>query len=229
MGSLYWQVNDSNPVISWSSIDYFGRWKALHYYAKKFYAPVLCSIDDSDKSKLAVNISNETMNDFAGKFRWRVRRNDCTVVSEGSENIVVHALSARNVMTLDQQLTKLDESMYKDHYIEYSLIENNAVISNGTYMFVMPKQFRFLPPEITASVDRVGDMFRLSVTSKNFAKGVLLDFENFDCVFGDNWFDLHGQPYYMILNRSALPENFTEVELTDMLSVRSYYDIIKSR
>lgn len=229
MGSLYWQVNDSNPVISWSSIDYFGRWKALHYYAKKFYAPVLCSIDDSDKSNLIVNISNETMNDFVGKFRWRVRKNDCTVISEGAENIMVSALSARNVMTLTPQLTKLNGSMFRDHYIEYSLIENNAVILNGTCMLCLPKQFSFLPPEISTAVDKLGDMYRLSVTSKNFAKGVRLDFEEFDCVFGDNWFDLHGQPYYMVLNRSALPESFTETELGDMLKVKSYYDIIQSR
>ena len=59
MGSLYWQVNDCNPVISWSSIDYFGRWKALHYYARKFYAPIICSIDDSDKDNLILNVSTK--------------------------------------------------------------------------------------------------------------------------------------------------------------------------
>ena len=48
MGSAYWQFNDSNPVISWSSVDYFGRRKALHYYAKRFYAPLLLSCDDRD-------------------------------------------------------------------------------------------------------------------------------------------------------------------------------------
>ena len=51
MGSAYWQVNDSNPVISWSSIDYFGRWKGLHYYAKRFYAPCLISCDDTNRKK----------------------------------------------------------------------------------------------------------------------------------------------------------------------------------
>ena len=142
---------------------------------------------------------------------------------------MVHALSARDVLTLTPQLTKLDGSMLRDHYIEYSLIENNAVISNGTCLLCLPKQFRFLQPEISAAVDKIGDVYRLSVTSKNFAKGVRLDFEEFDCIFGDNWFDLHGQPYYMILNKSALPENFTEVELGNMLKVKSYYDIIQSR
>ena len=83
MGSLYWQVNDSNPVISWSSVDYFGRWKALHYAAKKFYAPVLCSVDDSDKDALIINISNERPEPFCGLVRWRVRRNDTTIISQG--------------------------------------------------------------------------------------------------------------------------------------------------
>jgi beta-mannosidase len=41
MGSLYWQINDCWPVASWSSIDYFGRWKALHYTARRIFAPVI--------------------------------------------------------------------------------------------------------------------------------------------------------------------------------------------
>ena len=46
MGAVYWQINDCWPVISWSSIDYWGRWKALHYYAKRFFAPVMISCEE---------------------------------------------------------------------------------------------------------------------------------------------------------------------------------------
>ena len=44
MGSLYWQFNDVWPVFSWSSIDYYGQWKPLHYIAKRLYANVVLSV-----------------------------------------------------------------------------------------------------------------------------------------------------------------------------------------
>ncbi len=228
MGSLYWQLNDSNPVISWSSIDYFGRWKALHYYAKRFYAPVLCSVDDRNKEKLMINVSNESSEEFSGTVRWRVRMNNNDITAQGSEDVKVPPFTSMNVLELDQQLTKLSTSiknMYRDHYIEYSLIHSSAVISSGTCMLVPPKEFTFLDPEISVKVDRIGEIYRFTVTGSNFAKGVFLDYENFDCPFKDNWFDLHGQPYSVIVNRSDVPANLTEKDLEKNVIVRSYYDI----
>ena len=49
MGTLYWQINDCWPVASWSSVDSLGRWKALHYMARRFFAPLLISgLEDWD-------------------------------------------------------------------------------------------------------------------------------------------------------------------------------------
>lgn len=48
MGAVYWQLNDCWPVVSWSSIDYRSRCKALHYYAKRFFAPVVVSCEEED-------------------------------------------------------------------------------------------------------------------------------------------------------------------------------------
>ena len=226
MGSLYWQVNDSNPAVSWSSIDYFGRCKALHYYAKRFYAPVLCSVDNSDKDNPVLNVSNESVEEFSGSVRWRVRKNDTTVVSHGSVDITIPPLTAADVIKLDPQLTKLEKSMYRDHYIEYSLLKNKAVISDGTYMFVLPKQFDFLKPEISVKVDQIGEMYRFAVTGKNFAKGVFLEYENFDCPFRDNWFDLHDQTYSILVNRMTVPMNLTPKDLEEQIKIKSYYDLL---
>lgn len=226
MGSLYWQVNDSNPAISWSSIDYFGRWKALHYYAKKFYSPVLCSIDDSDSQKPVINISNETTADFLGTVHWRVRKNDNSVYSQGSADVMIPPLSAMNVLELSPMLTKLDKGMYRDHYIEYALVYNNAVVSGGTHMMVPPKHFEFLPPEISVKIDQVGEMYRFSLISKNFAKGVFLEYDAFDCPFRDNWFDLHGQTHSVLVNKEDVPVNLMIKDLENLIKIRSYYDMI---
>lgn len=227
MGSLYWQLNDSNPVISWSSIDYFGRWKALHYYAKRFYAPILCSIDDRDKEKLLVCITNENTEGFSGSIRWRVRKNDTTIISHGALDIAVPPTIAASFLELTPELTKVTPEMYRNCYIEYSLVKNNAVISGGTYMFIPPKEFRFLPPEIEVKADQVGELYRFSVTSKNFAKGVYLDFDDFDCPFRDNWFDLHGQLHSVLVSKAGVPANLTVRELEKNIKVKSYYDLVK--
>lgn len=225
MGSLYWQVNDSNPVISWSSVDYFGRWKALHYFAKKFYAPVLCSADGSDKENLIINISNERLKEFEGTVRWRVRRNDTTIISQGSADVKVPPLTSLDVLNLTPRYTKLDADMYRNHYIEYAAVENGAAVSSGTLMLTVPKMFEFSDPGITVRADVIGDKFRFEFESKGFAKGVYLDFDEYDCIFSDNWFDLHGKSYSVLASKSFFPQNVTPEELAEKLKIKSCYDI----
>lgn len=80
MGALYWQVNDSNPVISWSGIDYFGRWKALHYAARRFYAPILLSCDDADPARPSLWVTNDTREDQTLTVVCRLRNNRAEVL-----------------------------------------------------------------------------------------------------------------------------------------------------
>ena len=62
MGTLYWQINDCWPVASWSSIDYHHRWKALHYMAKQFYAPLLVSgVEDAAKGTVEIYVNSDLM------------------------------------------------------------------------------------------------------------------------------------------------------------------------
>ncbi|MCD7731393.1 MAG: glycoside hydrolase family 2 protein [Oscillospiraceae bacterium] len=228
MGSLYWQVNDSNPVISWSSIDYFGRWKALHYYAKKFYAPVLCSVDDSDRDNLVINVSNERTAEFTGMIKWRLRRNTSEILAEGElDGISVPPLSAKNCLILTNEMTGADKNVYGEVYLEIMLLHNSAIISSLTYMYCLPKQFEFLDPKITFKTDTIADKYRITLNSESFAKGVCLDFDETDCVFSDNWFDMHGQEVYVLVNKDMLPPNYTAKDIDEKLKVRSYYDLSK--
>lgn len=226
MGSLYWQVNDCNPVISWSSIDYFGRWKALHYYARRFYAPIICSIDDTDKDNLIVNVSNEKMTEFNGYIKWRVRKNTTEILAEGvSSEFTVPPLSAVNCFNITKEMTGLTEKDHSSCTLEYSLMHKDAIITDSTFLYCLPKQFEFLPPQIDVRCDTLGSSYCLTFSSQAFAKGVYLDFDDFDVVFGDNWFDINGQEVSILLKKDALPPYFTAELVKEKLRIKSYADI----
>lgn len=226
-GSLYWQVNDSNPVISWSSIDYYHRWKALHYAAKDFYAPVLLSADSLDPDEIKLNVSSERQSEFTAAVRWRSHTADGNILAQGSAEIVVKPLSAEYVLTLTPEMTGITKSMRDKAYIEYSLIEKGIKLSGGTCMLVRPKSFRFVDPGLSYMVTDMGSKFKIEVSAKAFAKSVFLDLKEGDCLFSDNWFDLHGNSTNVYVSKSNLPEGITPMQFAENLSVISYYEALK--
>lgn len=226
MGSLYWQVNDSNPVISWSSIDYFHRWKALHYAAKHFYAPVLLSLDNRDINSIRFNISSERMDTVSGTVRWRSRDAYGRVIAQGSTDVEIPPLSAAYYLTLHSADTGITEDMKDRAYIEYSLIEKGIRLSGGTCMFVVPKRFRFRDPKLSFTVFEAGNKFKIEAASDAFAKGVFLDLKNGDCLFSDNWFDLHGETKNIYVSKANLPSGITKEEFAENLTMTSYFEAL---
>ena len=226
MGSLYWQVNDSNPVISWASLDYFHRRKALHYIAKKFYAPVLLSADDRDPDRIRLNVSSERTEEFTAEISWRSRRSTGEIIAQGGRTVTVKPLSAEYFLTLTPEETGISQSEKNRSYIEFALTENGAVLSANTSMPVRPKQFRFVDPKLTFSVKDHGERFEITVSSQAFAKGVWLDLKTADCVFSDNFFDLHGDGRMVTVDKSTLSADLTEAEFAEELTVASYYEML---
>lgn len=193
MGSTYWQVNDSNPIISWSSIDYFGRWKALHYYARRFYAPVLLSANEENPAAIVFNVSNERFRSVNGIIEWSLRDNTAKVLRTGEAPAYVPPLTAQDCLVLDLSDCLGDIDERRSRYIEYKLIEGDQIVSRGSSLFVMPKHFHFLEPRIKTSVTQEEDHFFIRLTASAYAKGVCLELQEDDCLFSDNWFDIHGQ------------------------------------
>ncbi|MGN0642815.1 MAG: glycosyl hydrolase 2 galactose-binding domain-containing protein [Huintestinicola sp.] len=226
MGSLYWQVNDSNPVISWSSIDYYHRWKALHYYAKKFYAPVLLSADKTDMNNILLNVSSELLESFDADVRWRIRNSKGDILRQGKTNVTVKPLCAENVCVLTREMTGLSPEMYRSTYLEYSLIGNGKSISSGTCLFVPPKAFSFADPKLKVSVTELADRFRITVSASAFAKGVFLDLKGSDCLFTDNWFDIHGGTVGVYALKPKNRPHMTAAQFKEMLTAVSYFDAL---
>ncbi|WP_124098080.1 glycoside hydrolase family 2 protein [Ruminococcus sp. Marseille-P6503] len=225
MGSAYWQINDSNPVISWSGIDYFGRWKGLHYYAKRFYNPALISCDDSDSVRPVLNVSNETLNTLECEYRWRLRNSRAEILLEGSGELEIPALTSENIAVCDLSGQLESRQDKRERYLEYSLIRNGELLSRGSTLFVRPKEFAFEKPYISVIGSENKQSFILTLTAESFAKSVCLDLEDGDCVFSDNWFDIHGtEPVTVTVSKKECSEKMSLEGFMDRLTIQSNYE-----
>ncbi len=221
MGAVYWQLNDIWPGASWASIDYYGRWKALHYYARRFFAPMLLSCeeesmmtqerninaeDSSFRKSVRFNVSNETRQDQKAEIRWQVRKNSGRILRQEVEWITAPPLSATFLPV--RELPQLDPFT---EYVSYELYLEGRWVSGGSVLFVMPKYFEFLDPKLEWSVH--GD--EITVRAAGFAKSVEISNANDDFILSDNYFDLHGGGRTVkILSGEA-----------DGIRVRSVYDL----
>lgn len=223
MGSAYWQVNDSNPVISWSSIDYYGRWKPLHYCAKRFYAPVLLSVDDSNPSYPVFNISNETMSEVEFKIRWNLRTNSSEILNCGEFSGKILQLSSGNVLTADIGSFISTTEEKRSRYLEYTLEIGGETVSTATTLFVRPKLFTFLDPKVKAEVTETDKEFIITLSALNYTKSVWLDLKTDDAVFSDNWFDIHGgESVTVTVKKSEISRYLKLEEFKSQLEITAY-------
>lgn len=207
MGSLYWQVNDCWPVASWSSIDYFYRWKPLHYYAKKFYAPILLSALE-DKGIVRFVISNETRNKVSAKVIWRLRDNKGNILEEYSEKCDVPALEAAECAKADFTQVLKCRKDFRTQYLEYILLTEEEELSRGTLLFCRPKHFEFLEPGITYSVKEESDSYFITFNTENYAKYVTIDADEFDFVASENCFDISkGEPKVIEIKKADITKD----------------------
>ena len=222
MGTVIWQLNDCWPVVSWSSIDYYGRWKALHYYEKRFFAPVLISCHEEgilsqntnvnaehfpDKMTARLNVSNETREMFLGTARWSLRRPDASVIESGSFEVNVPPLSA---VWLSEAQDFSGYGFY-DCYYSYELLDTrDNIVGSGSVLFCAPKHFRFRDPKLQARIE--GD--EIIVSAEAYARSVEIQC-GADVVLEDNFFDMNAGSRRVKVLRGT-PEDVT---------VRSVYDI----
>jgi len=223
MGSAYWQVNDSNPVISWSSIDYFGRWKGLHYAARRFYAPVLLSCDDSDPAHPALYVTNDTRETVDAEVVCRLRDNHARVLREFTAAVHMPALTAGECLCPDLSADLTEARDKRTKYIEYALIRKGEILSAGTTLLVRPKAFDFITPEIDCRISAEEGQLVLCFTASCFVKSVCLSLRDYDAVFSDNWFDIHGeQPICVTLPRQGALAAMSAEELRSQLVITHY-------
>ena len=198
MGALYWQLNDCWPVVSWASVDYFGRWKALHYRARKFFAPVLISLHENEKEKI-VNISNETLKPFEGNVCVSVKNNRLETLTSYSMPITVKELSSHDIV-LPNDISELLDSAPNESFLEYTLERDGVVLERDGKIYVKPSEYHFENPGIAASVREENGAYYLDLTASHYAKNVMIEWENADVEPDDNFFDITNGKASVLLN-----------------------------
>ena len=196
MGTVVWQLNDIWPVASWSSIDYYGNWKALHYAEKRMFAPVLlscCEHGEVDQKPFPntlpvpvdisadLHVANETAEPVSGEVRWSLRRPDSSVVREGTFEVTAPAYGGAWCPHLDFN----GEDPLEVH-LSYEFVVNGRTVSRGSTLFCAPKHYHFLDPVLKVSRD--GDM--ITVTAENFAKAVSVETKEGVLRLDDNFVDM---------------------------------------
>lgn len=225
MGSIYWQLNDCWPVASWSSLDYYGRWKALHYFAKRFYAPVLLSACE-EGTRVELHVTNETMEPVSGQIQWRLRDYDGRVHREDTVEAAVKALQSGLFATLDFSDELALEEAKRRTYLEFSFRIDNREVSSGTVLFTKAKHFAFTAPGITWDAQESEGAFIICLQSKTFAKYVGLELVEADCIFDDNYFDLSpGAVKQVRVALDRMSEKLTLHQFKEQLRVLSLYDL----
>jgi len=220
MGAIYWQLNDCWPVASWASIDSFGRWKQLHYAARRFFAPVLISCERKGM-ELNVSVANDTLSPFAGQAELRLIDAKGALVS--AETVAVNAPPLTSVWIRHETVQPQDGQLHPEDRLAYILTLRDAdgqVVSENCELFSAPKFFEFAPPAIRWQAVQKGADCEITLTASAFAWGVWLDADKADCLFSDNsLFLLPGE------SRTVFAYGITAETLKEQLSVTSIADL----
>ncbi|MCR2807156.1 glycoside hydrolase family 2 protein [Paenibacillus sp. SCIV0701] len=188
MGSLYWQMNDCWPVASWSGMDYYGKWKAMQYYAKNSFAELLLSFERTDDGELRVYAVTDRLQPQEGKLTLSLysfggellRSEEKAVRAEGGRSSLVYAAAEQ------EWLAGRDAGSV---VLVAELAQNGALACRSEYYFARPKDLALAPASIRVTEVEGSGGTRFLIESDSLAKQVWLQAEE-EGLFSDNFFDV---------------------------------------
>ncbi len=218
MGALYWQLNDNWPVASWSSIDYTGKWKLLHYSAKQFFAPTLPIAYSKEEGKVEVFVVHDKVAPLPGaKVSVKVYRFNGEKVSKQKYVKDVPGQSSTQICTLELAKLSIDPSAM---FLSIKLETDNLYIED-VLLLDRPKRCSLLDPRITLQVEKAQGGFSVTVSSKAPAFQVALDAGALQGTFSDNLFSVRPTAQKMVLFKTK--EDITLEAFKENLKVFDLY------
>ncbi|HEV2331386.1 MAG TPA: glycoside hydrolase family 2 protein [Verrucomicrobiae bacterium] len=222
MGCVFWQYNDIWPGMSWSSVDYFGRWKALHYLARKFYSPILVSgLENRETGKLDIFVTNDLLEPKHGKLAWKATDLTGKPLAGDSFHVAIPSRKSLNVRTLD--FNDLINKHGANGFLTWLDLEiGGKTVSQNLVLFALPKEYSLVDPALGTQVDETADGFSVTLTARNPALWVWACLETADAKFSDNFFHLTPDAPQKILVQPK--SSLTKDDFTQQLRVRSLFN-----
>jgi beta-mannosidase len=189
MGSLYWQLNDCWPVASWASIDYYGRWKALHYYARRFYDDVLVSPFQHDDT-VDVYVVSDKLQPISGTIRMRLLDFSGNVLLEQTKEVQIAAQSSAISFAIDKA-TLAAKGDLRRGFLVFDLDVAGKKVSRNLMFFDVTHNLELpVAPKIETTLSKNTEDYTVTLQSSKLARNVLLSFGDLEARTSDNYFDL---------------------------------------
>ena len=184
MGTLYWQINDCWPAASWSSIDYYGKWKALQYYTKPAYSEILVSPYRKGEN-IAVKVISDRLEDAELVYSVRVMDFKGNVLSQWKKEVTLGANGCKDIDDID--IKKVSAGKENTVYLYAELTENGKVVSGNYYYptYANTHAYGDVKPEI--SYEKTVEGVRLTIKADAILRGLLLTCGDEDAFFSDNY------------------------------------------
>ncbi|MGC1436136.1 MAG: glycoside hydrolase family 2 protein [Terriglobales bacterium] len=211
MGSLYWQLNDCWPVASWASIDYYGRWKALNYYARRFYDDLLISPFLHD-DKVDVYVVSDKLQPLSGTIHTRLLDFSGNTLLDQTKDIQISAQSSAIYLTFDKAelAAKGDPDrsfLVFDLEVAGKKVSRNLIFFDAMHSLDLP-----VMPKIEATLNKAGADYTVTLQSSKLARGVNISFGDLDVETSDNYFDLlPGEPATVTVKSAATIDQLKSV------------------
>jgi beta-mannosidase len=189
MGSLFWQLNDTWPGVTWSSIDYYGHWKALQYYARRFYSPILVSPTLRHGNVLVYGISDKLKPTHA-TLRVRVMTMYGQVVKELRKTIILPALSSSIYIRMPLQSVVAQAKDLTKVFVAADLTVDGQQVSRNILYLEPTKEMKLISAKLTTHLVKMGDAYTLQVSSPVLARDVYVSFGDLNVQLSDNYFSI---------------------------------------
>lgn len=220
MGTLFWQHNDCWPVASWSSRDYYGRWKAQHYFAREAYRDLLVS-PIAQNDTLYIYTVSDRRKTAPGNLQLTVSTTAGDTVAQYLKNIRIPAQSS--YVAFAAPVTELLKGHDKKEVILTAQFRDKDGNSyENQYFLVQQKDMNYQHPTIKKTIAPCENGFEVTLTSDKFARGVFLSIEGIDNFFENNYFDLLPGKTYRVKVQTSLSQPEFEKQLTIISLMDAY-------